>query len=74
MQDLQADAAVITSDGIIRNPQATQRAIDSDTWDGRRGSYIPIAPSNRPLARAPPRGRSRHRPHHLPGAALAPLA
>jgi N-methylhydantoinase B len=45
MPDVQAPIeAVVTSDGIIRNPQATQRAIESDTWDGRRGSYIPVEP------------------------------
>jgi N-methylhydantoinase B len=45
MQDVEAQAAdVATTDGVIRNPQATQRAIESDTWDGRRGSYIPIEP------------------------------
>jgi N-methylhydantoinase B len=37
-------AAVVTTDGIIRNPQATARALESDTWDGRRGSYIPVDP------------------------------
>ena len=45
MQELQvADETVVTTDGIIRNPQATQRAIKADTWDGRRGSYIPVEP------------------------------
>ena len=43
MQGVQA-GAVVTTDGVIRNPQATSRALESDTWDGRRGSYIPVAP------------------------------
>ena len=43
MQGVQA-GAVVTTDGVIRNPQATTRALESDTWDGRRGSYIPVAP------------------------------
>jgi len=34
----------VTADGVIRNPQATERALASDTWDGRRGSYIPVEP------------------------------
>ena len=37
MQDVQA---VVTPDGVIRNPQATARALESDTWDGQRGSYM----------------------------------
>jgi N-methylhydantoinase B len=44
MQDAQAESAVVTTDGVIRNPQATTRAVESDTWDGRRGSYIPVEP------------------------------
>jgi N-methylhydantoinase B len=43
MQDVQAET-VVTPDGVIRNPQATERALRSDTWDGRRGSYIPVTP------------------------------
>jgi N-methylhydantoinase B len=43
MQDVRAES-VVTTDGVIRNPQATERALQSDTWDGRRGSYIPVAP------------------------------
>ena len=43
MQGVQA-GAVVTTDGVIRNPQATARALESDTWDGRRGSYIPVEP------------------------------
>ena len=43
MQGVQA-GAVVTTDGVIRNPQATSRALESDTWDGRRGSYIPVEP------------------------------
>ena len=30
-------------DGILRHPQATQAAYESDVWDGRSGSYIPSA-------------------------------
>ena len=43
MQEVRA-GAVVTTDGVIRNPQATTRALESDTWDGRRGSYIPVGP------------------------------
>jgi N-methylhydantoinase B len=43
MPGVQADA-VVTTDGVIRNSQATTRALESDTWDGRRGSYIPVEP------------------------------
>ena len=44
MQDAQAPAAVVTTDGVIRSPQATQRAVEAGTWDGRRGSHIPVEP------------------------------
>src|ERR687893_3315132 len=45
MQDVETPAGTAaTTDGVIRNPQATQRAVESDTWDGRRGSYIPVEP------------------------------
>ncbi len=34
----------VTRDGVIRNPQATAKTLEAETWDGRRNSYIPIEP------------------------------
>jgi N-methylhydantoinase B len=44
--DLRTDAPAshVTLDGVVREPQATEAALEREVWDGRRSSYIPVEP------------------------------